>query len=104
ICNTSLKYHHGRLLRRWVVNHTSFKKFKAFASFAVDPCGFGSSCPAVCIVACFSGISLVIAVSVQSSCWLLNCAGLCFCCLIYWYPANLTQALNCWPLDCQTTK
>ncbi|KAJ1130889.1 hypothetical protein NDU88_009233, partial [Pleurodeles waltl] len=42
--------------------------FKALASFAVDPCGFGSSCPAVSIVACFSGISLVIAVSVQSSC------------------------------------
>ncbi|KAJ1186065.1 hypothetical protein NDU88_002850 [Pleurodeles waltl] len=47
------------------------KDFKAFASFAVDPRGFGSSCPAVCIVACFSGISLVIAVSVQSSCWIM---------------------------------
>ncbi|KAJ1124443.1 hypothetical protein NDU88_002904 [Pleurodeles waltl] len=43
-------------------------QFKAFASFALDPCGFGSSCPAVCIVACFSGISWVIAVSVQSNC------------------------------------
>ncbi|KAJ1157685.1 hypothetical protein NDU88_010385, partial [Pleurodeles waltl] len=43
-------------------------EFNTFASFAVDPCGFGSSCPAVCRVACFSGISLVIAVSVQSSC------------------------------------
>ncbi|KAJ1113649.1 hypothetical protein NDU88_001891, partial [Pleurodeles waltl] len=43
--------------------------FKAFADFAVACCSFGSSCPAVCVVACFSGISLVIAVAVQSSCW-----------------------------------
>ncbi|KAJ1123613.1 hypothetical protein NDU88_002081 [Pleurodeles waltl] len=32
---------------------------------------FGSGCPAVCVVACFNGISLVIAVAVESICWCL---------------------------------